>query len=100
MLREHFNYIYSEEDAERIRTGYCCIHCGESQVGQPVCPFPEDCWVCGFRMRDKQLERYEKEWVGHVRLGPGSSFEEELAALEELDQKAQRAPSIIVPRGI
>lgn len=92
--------IYSEEDAERIRAGYCCIHCGESQVDKGTCPFPENCWLCKFPMRDKQLERYETEWVGHVRLGPSSNLEEELAALEEIDARRKRVSSIAVPRAL
>lgn len=104
-IRKHYNYIYSEEDAERIRLGYCCIQCGESQVGHGGQVFPERCAVCGFRMRDLQRDRYAKEWLGHVRVGPSTSIEEELAIAEELLAKQMNSPiweakpSIIVPRG-
>lgn len=102
-IRRHYNLIYSEEDAERIRLGYCCIQCGESQVGHGKGePFPEECAICGFRMRDKQLQRYGQEWVGHIRLGPSTSLADELAALAELQEKQNRfveKPSILVPRG-
>lgn len=104
-IRRHYNLIYSEEDAERIRLGYCCIQCGESQVGHGKgTPFPEECAICKFRMRDKQLERYAKEWVGHIRLGPSTSLADELAALEELQEKMDRTrkreSTIIVPSGL
>lgn len=102
-IRRHYNLIYSEEDAERIRLGYCCIQCGESQVGHgDGAPFPEQCAICGFRMRDKQLQRYGQEWVGHIRLGPSTSLADELAALEELQEKQNRfveKGSILIPRG-
>lgn len=102
-VRKHYNMIYSEEDAERIRQGYCCLQCGESVVGHgDGKPFPERCAICGFRMRDLQQERYEKEWLGHIRIGPSTSLEEELAALAELEERQNfllnPKPSIVVPR--
>lgn len=102
-VREHYNAIYSPADAERIRLGYCCINCGESQVDHGA-PFPENCWICGFQMRDKQTERYGKEFRGSIRVGPQSSLEDELALMEELEEKQELAKrgfkktnSIIVP---
>lgn len=102
-VREHYNLIYSEEDKERIRLGYCCIHCGESQVDHDA-PFPENCWVCGYQMRDKQMTRYGMEFRGSVRVGPQTSLEDELSLMEELEEKQELArrgfkktSSIIVP---
>lgn len=104
-MREHVNMIYSAEDIGRIRTGYCCIHCGESQVDHGA-PFPASCWVCGFQMRDKQAQRFAKEFVGEIRVGPSTSIDEELAVAEELVERQQlaregmkRTGSIVVPRG-
>lgn len=104
-LREHFNMIYSAEDVGRIRAGYCCLNCGESQVDHDA-PFPESCWVCGFQMRDKQLKRFAQEFVGDVRVGPSTSLEDELAIMEELHERQElareglkRTGSIVVPRG-
>ena len=101
--REHYNQIYSDYDAERIRLGYCCIQCGESQVGHSGVTFPENCAVCNFPMREKQRERYAKEWVGSIKLGPSMTNEEELAALAELEERMNpfvEKSSIIIPRGI
>lgn len=102
-IREHYNLIYSADDAERIRLGYCCINCGESQHDHGA-PNPKACWVCRFPMRDKQLERYGKEFKGEVRLGPSTSIEEELAIAEELVEKRElhqlgmkKTNSIVVP---
>lgn len=102
-MRDHFNLTYTEEDKERIRLGYCCINCGESQVGHDA-PFPEACWVCGFQMKDKQAQRFAMEFRGSVRIGPSTSLEEELALMEELAERQdlqklgmRRTSSIIVP---
>lgn len=102
-IREHYNMIYSADDVERIRLGYCCIHCGESQVDHGA-PMPEACWVCGFQMRDKQAKRFAQEFVGELRVGPSTSIEEELAIAEEMLERQQLAKqgmkktnSIVVP---
>ena len=97
--REHFNLFYSEDDATRIRLGYCCIQCGESVVGHGKgVPFPEECSVCKFPMARLQSERFAKEWMGSVRIGPSTSFADELAMLEELEEKQNPKPSILVPK--
>lgn len=104
-LREHFNLIFSPEDTDRIRLGYVCLNCLESQVDHGA-PFPEACWVCGFQMRDKQRARFAQEFVGDMRVGPSTSLEDELALMEELHERRQlanaglkRTGSILVPRG-
>lgn len=103
-VREHQNRMYSAHDVGRIRAGYCCINCGESQVDHGA-PFPEKCWVCGYLMRDRQLQRFGMEFIGDVRVGPSTSLEDELAVAEELYERNQLAKaglkktgSILVPR--
>lgn len=102
-IRRHYNQIFSDRDTERIRTGYCCINCGESQYGQDECPFPEKCWLCGFEMRERQLARFAQEFVGTIRVGPSTSIEDELAIAEEMVARERRkalisVPSIVIPR--
>ena len=89
---------YSAEDNERIRLGYCCLHCGESQVDHGA-PFPEKCWVCGFPMREQQAQRYEKEFVGGKQVGPQTSIQDQMAAAREFVEREsfKPKPSIIVP---
>jgi hypothetical protein len=100
-LREHYNLIYTADDAERIRLGYCCIHCGESQVGHGGKPFPEECAVCHYPMNSQQRERFAQEFIGNVRLGPSTSIEEELEIAEQMVRGERTTKSgIIVPRGI
>lgn len=105
-MREHFNQIFSKDDVERIRQGYCCIHCGESQVDHGA-PFPANCWVCGYEMAEKQLRRFGMEFVGEIRLGPSTSLSDELAIMEEMHEREElarsglkRSGSILVPRGV
>lgn len=89
-IRRHVLLIFEEEDVERIRAGYCCIVCGESQVDHGA-PFPEKCYLCGFPMRDKQSERFAKEFQGNVRVGPSTSLEDEMALAEEMVQREEMA---------
>jgi hypothetical protein len=105
-VRRHVLLIYEEEDVERIRTGYCCLRCGESQVDHGA-PFPEACWLCSYRMKDKQLEDFAKEFKGNVRVGPSTSLDDELAIATEAVEREdflkdphnilKRKPSIWVP---
>lgn len=100
-VREHLNLIYDVHDCERIRLGYCCIHCGESQVGHGGEVFPEKCAVCHYPMRDQQRARFAKEFVGNVRVGPSTSHDEELEIAEQMlrDERTTRS-GIVLPRGI
>lgn len=91
--------ILDPENVGRMRAGYVCAKCWEPH---PV-PFPKKCSVCRFPMADKQSEYLAKAYQGNVRMGPSSSLEDELAALEELEEREKRAqwgpsvPQIIVP---
>lgn len=105
-IRRHVLLIFEEEDVERIRTGYCCLQCGESQVDHGA-PFPEKCWLCGFPMKEKQLDRFASEFQGNIRVGPSTSLEDELAIAEEVvareefekafNDVSKRKPQIWVP---
>lgn len=92
-----------EESVGRIRAGYVCAKCFEPQTEA----FPEQCWVCKFRMADKQAEYVAKNYQGTVRVGPSSTLEEEEAFMNEWAEiqarkqdRMPRTPSIWVPRGI
>lgn len=96
-VRASYDLTYTQEDTERIRLGYCCIHCGESQVDRGECPFPMNCWVCGYPMRDKQAERFGIEFRGNKRIGPETTIEQELAIAEEALERERTASRIWVP---
>ncbi|GIV03976.1 MAG: hypothetical protein KatS3mg015_2806 [Fimbriimonadales bacterium] len=98
-FRNAANIILREEDVGRIRAGYVCANCLEAQDA----PFPKECWVCKFPMADQQAEYLAKAYRGNVRTGPSSSLEDELAALDELEERERMkgrivTPQIIVPR--
>lgn len=88
---QSLEHVYTEYDVERIRAGYCCIHCGEAQVenGMPVA-FPLACWVCAFPMRDQQMRRFAEEFRGYTTIGPSRSLAELRAEDDEAKERARR----------
>jgi hypothetical protein len=93
------NITLHPDDVGRMRAGYVCARCYEAQDKA----FPKACWVCGFPMADRQAEFIAKAYQGDKHIGPSSSIADELAAMEELEERQKRAqtvsaPQIIVPR--
>ncbi len=94
----------TEEQVGRIKAGYVCIKCLEDHDA----PFPDNCAVCSFPMRERQTEEFRKDFRGNIRFGPSTTIEEEYAIAEEKLQRDayDRAtklglilpkPSIVVP---
>ena len=73
----------SEEQVERIRVGYICIKCLEAHD----IAFPDQCAVCRFPMKAKQLEEFEKTYRGEIKFGPSTTIDEEYAIAEEQIQR-------------
>lgn len=118
-LRNAVLYHYSAEDIGRIREGYCCLKCGESQVGERACrlcsrkkgreirhqaPFPEHCYLCGFAMKADQAQRFGEEFAGEVWIGPATSLEDEMEIAKDIvereeweSQQRRSTPQIWVP---
>ena len=99
--RAAFNVTFDPHDVGRIRAGYVCARCYEAQDKA----FPKACWVCGFPMADRQAEFVAKAYQGERHVGPSTTIADELAAIEELEQRQKRAqsishPQIIIPRGL
>ena len=99
------NFGLKEEDVEAIRQGYVCVKCMERFTS----PFPDECSVCKFPMREHQAEEFAKDFRGEVRFGPSTSLDEERGIMNEMREREayERAlalgitipkPSIIVPR--
>lgn len=97
----------SEENVARIRAGYVCIKCLEEYANA----FPDECRICHFPMREKQLEEFAKDFRGGIRFGPSTTLDEEREIMNEMREREakERAvslgieipkPSIIVPRGL
>lgn len=105
-VRDALNVSYDAFDIGRMREGYVCIACKEDLDT----PFPDECPVCHFPMRERQPERFAKEYEGTVWVGPTTTIEEELEVMNFLRERNRREfelreritipkPQIIVPRG-
>lgn len=100
-VREAPELTFRPEDVERMKAGYICARCYEELDA----PFPDECPVCEFPMREKQMQFFNERFQGDVWVGPRSSIEDELAAMNEIRERRERVrralpakPSIIVPR--
>lgn len=97
----------SPEDFESYRTGYRCLvcHAVQDEPFPEVCqevyrdrPHPEPCMCgrcrCGFRMRDKQMERLTFEFQGEETLWPEQEDDEEHARFELEKQGVWLPPDV------
>jgi hypothetical protein len=73
----------TEDQVGRIRAGYTCLKCLEDHVA----PFPDNCAVCKFPMRDRQTEEFAKDFRGNIRFGPSTTLDEEYEIAEERIQR-------------
>ncbi len=84
--RADVELIYSEYTIGRFREGYACFSCQEPfEV-----PFPVECPLCKFRVRDKQAAMLARELRGYTTIGPSRSLEELRAEDDELKEKQRR----------
>jgi hypothetical protein len=90
--------LSSREDFDRIREGYVCVQCFEPHET----PFPEECSLCGFPMRQRQAGRIEHTFKGEEWVGPRESLEDELERLAETDDRRKHEPgsTILLPPGV
>ena len=93
-VRAAHNITFAPDDVGRMQAGYVCVQCYETQDE----PFPKACWVCQFPMADRQMEVFAKSFKGNVRVGPSTSMEDELGAIQELEDRQKREASISVPQ--
>jgi hypothetical protein len=100
-VRRAARVILEADDIGRMQAGYVCAKCWEPH---PT-PFPKECRICGFHMSDRQSEFLAKAYKGSERVGPSTTLADELALLEETEERMKReewgvsSPQIIVPRG-
>jgi hypothetical protein len=73
-------FILSNDDVERIRLGYVCIHCLEQHERN----HPERCSLCGFPIRSIQDEVFEKFYEGDQPVGPSTTLAEEMERAQEI----------------
>jgi hypothetical protein len=94
------------DDFGRMRAGYICARCFEDLDT----PFPDECPVCKFPMRERQSQLIAERYQGTDWVGPSTSLDEERAIMNEMRERAAREraghdilvakPQIIIPRGI
>lgn len=78
-------FALTEEQVGRIRAGYTCVKCLEDYTS----PFPDECMVCKFPMRDKQLEEFAKDFRGEIAFGPSTTLDEERGIMNEMREREQ-----------
>lgn len=73
----------TEEQVERIRQGYTCVKCLEDYDS----PFPDECKVCHFPMREHQTEEFAKDFRGEIAFGPSTTLDEERGIMNEMRER-------------
>lgn len=76
-------FALTREQVERVRQGFICIKCLEALDSA----FPDQCPVCKFPMRARQMEEFGKTNRGEIAFGPTTTIEEEYAIAEEQIQR-------------
>lgn len=89
---------WSPEDIERRKQGYVCIECWEPHET----PFPERCQLCGFPMRAKQLEQFEKQFKGVERNPRAALIASELDRIDDVHERNFHEPKLglVFPKGV
>jgi hypothetical protein len=72
----------SRDGFEALRQGYLCINCFEDL--RPVGAFPKQCPLCGFPVRERQLQHLGMDHVGEEEIGSKLSLSDEMSRLGEL----------------
>lgn len=86
-MRHDYRVILSDEDVGRMKAGYVCAKCMDVQDT----PFPKACGTCGFPMSDRQSQFMAKAYQGTIRVGPQSTLDTEMAAMEEWEEAQRRS---------
>lgn len=79
-LREGARVTVCDDDVEMFRQGYKCINCLEVDLIESA--FPKQCPLCGFPMRDRQMEWFEERFAGWRPMGSQIDWDEEADRLE------------------
>jgi len=77
------NIGHTRETIEAMRAGYVCVKCFERFAS----PFPDECSVCHFPMREHQAEEFAKDFRGETRFGPSTTLDEERGIMNEMREK-------------
>lgn len=77
-LMRGVSYTTDLEGWNRIRTGYVCVICMQPHRA----PYPEECSMCKFPMKDAQQKVAEEKFGGYRWIGPTTSIGDELERLD------------------
>ena len=102
-MRGGIVWALEDEAVNRIRAGYQCLNCMERFVegGMPV-SWPDRCPVCGYEVKERQPADMGPEYRGEIRVGPTTSYDDELDAMKEQYDRDHHEPGsqIWLPRGL
>lgn len=76
--------VYTGEGLRLLREGRQCLRCDEPH---PDDPFPANCDLCGYSMRDRQIMDLAMEMEGERHLGPAKPITD---YLEEQSERRER----------
>lgn len=89
-LQRDYEVIVTEGTYDRMKAGYMCAQCYEPFEQ----PFPEQCGVCNFRVRDLQPKQLNDTYLGETWVGSTQTLDDELAELAEKNERAKRAAQV------
>jgi len=75
-------FTFTQKGFEMLRQGYLCINCFQDL--RPDGAFPEECPMCAFPVRDRQLEHLGISFVGEEQLGSRLSLSDEMSRMGDL----------------
>lgn len=89
---------FKPADIERFRTGYCCLECWEPHEH----PFPEQCSLCGYRMRDRQAADFARLFKGPERDPRAVRLEQEQDRVDDTHERNFHVTTsgIVIPKGV
>lgn len=89
---------FRPDDIERFRLGYVCMNCFEPHET----PFPENCSLCGYQMRDKQPAEFERCFKGVERDPRAQRIQEGLDRVDDTHERSFYVVKngIVVPRTV
>ena len=62
---------FPQEVVDAMRTGHICLSCMEPQI----VPFPEECDLCGYAMREFQSIAFATQFEGTTNYGPSLTIQ-------------------------
>lgn len=85
-------------DIQRFASGYCCLDCWEPHET----PFPENCSLCGYPMRERQGIDFARKFQGLERDPQALKIEQGLDRLDETHERNfyETTAGILIPKGI